>query len=666
MPRSRRLRPTRVIALTALCGFTVWACGGSDKEKIQAVGLSQGCTLNSDCLDPLVCTFARCHAECSKDRDCPGEQRCVKSSTGYVCQLKVETDCTKSTAVCKGTQQCGEDGECRDTCTDTTDCTTGQVCATSGECASTEPTKDIVDDTGAIQPDTFVDPDVSSSGGSGGASGKGGATGKGGTATTNGGTDAGGAGGDAPVSSGGTVTTGSGGKATTGTGGKAAGGAATVSGGTTSTGGTGEAGAGGSGPFTCPTNTADCQGPNTTDCETLINLQTSCGACDIACMSAHGTSVCDQATLKCVVVPKSCATGYADCNASGVDGCEVALATDPKNCGTCGRDCGGAECNASKCDALTVFDPKGATTLSYSYSGDARLVGNRIVKLNTDNGTELRTAVLPTTATTLQGAALTAATSTTAIYSIYTDATNVYYAIGGSILTKPVDAAATAVPKTAVTMPTTSSYALALDGNATALYILNNDYRFLTAAKTTAGNAVTAPIANLATARSYVSSFVVANNTLYWAENPNSVYAFSLATGTVAVQLDTYQSGYYSYVNLATDGTHVYWNSPNGDSGKMRRIAVTAALAPASVEDVALQVANQTSNSGLALDAKYLYYNISYTGIYRVIKDGSLAPELLGSASTTPYFYNLFGVDDSYVYGTGSAGQVVAVSKLLP
>ena len=73
MPLSLGLRPGRIVVLSTLLGLMAWACGDSDKEKIQAVGLSQGCTLNSECSDPLVCTFARCHQQCMKDRDCQGE-----------------------------------------------------------------------------------------------------------------------------------------------------------------------------------------------------------------------------------------------------------------------------------------------------------------------------------------------------------------------------------------------------------------------------------------------------------------------------------------------------------------------------------------------------------------------------------------------------------------
>jgi hypothetical protein len=39
----------------------------------------------------------------------------------------------------------------------------------------------------------------------------------------------------------------------------------------------------------------------------------------------------------------TCAAPLADCNGDGV--CETSLETDPKNCGACGRDCGGGACD---------------------------------------------------------------------------------------------------------------------------------------------------------------------------------------------------------------------------------------------------------------------------------------------------------------------------------
>src|SRR5688500_1244032 len=96
-------------------GLGLGACGSdSDKEKLKAAKLAEGCTLNSNCENPLVCTFERCHTQCDEDRDCPGEERCVSGSSGKrVCQLSIETGCT-SNAQCKGTQTCGADKECRD------------------------------------------------------------------------------------------------------------------------------------------------------------------------------------------------------------------------------------------------------------------------------------------------------------------------------------------------------------------------------------------------------------------------------------------------------------------------------------------------------------------------------------------------------------------------
>src|SRR5207253_3397619 len=39
----------------------------------------------------------------------------------------------------------------------------------------------------------------------------------------------------------------------------------------------------------------------------------------------------------CVIA--SCAAGFADCNKNAMDGCETALASDPANCGACGKPC---------------------------------------------------------------------------------------------------------------------------------------------------------------------------------------------------------------------------------------------------------------------------------------------------------------------------------------
>ncbi len=57
------------------------------------VGLSEGCSINSDCAGSLVCAFGRCHVACATDKDCPGGGQCVLPG---VCQLPEEKKCTST------------------------------------------------------------------------------------------------------------------------------------------------------------------------------------------------------------------------------------------------------------------------------------------------------------------------------------------------------------------------------------------------------------------------------------------------------------------------------------------------------------------------------------------------------------------------------------------
>src|SRR6478735_6739659 len=51
-------------------GMSVWACGDTSKEQLEAAGLAKGCALSSDCKSPLVCVFQLCHDECADTSDC--------------------------------------------------------------------------------------------------------------------------------------------------------------------------------------------------------------------------------------------------------------------------------------------------------------------------------------------------------------------------------------------------------------------------------------------------------------------------------------------------------------------------------------------------------------------------------------------------------------------
>lgn len=119
------------ILLCSLIALSWLAAGCSSSKKIDLGG---SCLLNSDCNEPLSCSFGRCHTTCVETRDCPLGQSCVKTPQGGVCQLPVEADCHSTS--CVGGLVCAVDYRCRSVCQAATDCTGGQVCVTN-VCADT-------------------------------------------------------------------------------------------------------------------------------------------------------------------------------------------------------------------------------------------------------------------------------------------------------------------------------------------------------------------------------------------------------------------------------------------------------------------------------------------------------------------------------------------------
>jgi hypothetical protein len=62
----------------------------------------------------------------------------------------------------------------------------------------------------------------------------------------------------------------------------------------------------------------------------------NCGGCGIACDFRNAAGgACDRG--ECVF--DACVDGFDDCNRDGIDGCEVDLNTDLRNCGGCGDAC---------------------------------------------------------------------------------------------------------------------------------------------------------------------------------------------------------------------------------------------------------------------------------------------------------------------------------------
>lgn len=99
----------------------------------------------------------------------------------------------------------------------------------------------------------------------------------------------------------------------------------------------------------CNTGYANCDGNGSNGCETPITTTANCGACGHACTFPNGGAVC--AGGLCAL--NSCNTGYANCDGIASNGCETATATDPNNCGSCGRAClSGQTCSSGQCVAI--------------------------------------------------------------------------------------------------------------------------------------------------------------------------------------------------------------------------------------------------------------------------------------------------------------------------
>ncbi|XYH95861.1 hypothetical protein ACMHYB_50055 [Sorangium sp. So ce1128] len=108
----------------------------------------------------------------------------------------------------------------------------------------------------------------------------------------------------------------------------------------------------------CDEGFTDCNGVIGDGCERPINRDVlNCGGCGIECVpTAGGRPWCRDGVCGETV----CAAGKGDCNGDPDDGCEVDLAADPENCGTCGGLCtvanGTGKCTATGC-AIDSCEP---------------------------------------------------------------------------------------------------------------------------------------------------------------------------------------------------------------------------------------------------------------------------------------------------------------------
>ena len=183
----------------AVAILLVAALGCSDR-KTPVPGRT--CYLNSDCENPLSCTFNKCHEACRENGDCPNGGLCVYSPAAPasgdaqmsvpdagLLKVCVQESCTMNSD-CPDLLVCGRDLRCRQECAANKDCPSrNQLCVIGNDqgqkvCAEAIDIGDngqlLLADGGAPPAKDASLPDVNS--GAGGAGGSGGQAGGGGHA----------------------------------------------------------------------------------------------------------------------------------------------------------------------------------------------------------------------------------------------------------------------------------------------------------------------------------------------------------------------------------------------------------------------------------------------------------------------------------------------------
>lgn len=86
----------------------------------------------------------------------------------------------------------------------------------------------------------------------------------------------------------------------------------------------------------CQVGFADCDRSSANGCEVdTARSLSNCGRCGQTCAPANATAVCSSG----VCGYSACAAGFADCDRNSANGCETSLTTNASHCGACGNAC---------------------------------------------------------------------------------------------------------------------------------------------------------------------------------------------------------------------------------------------------------------------------------------------------------------------------------------
>jgi len=101
----------------------------------------------------------------------------------------------------------------------------------------------------------------------------------------------------------------------------------------------------------CPAGSGECDGDGATSCETALDTVLDCGDCDVTCTNDHGSTSC--AAANCA---PQCDSLWRSCDFDAANGCERSVNT-LSDCGDCNAACNlpnaSEACNAGLCELGT-------------------------------------------------------------------------------------------------------------------------------------------------------------------------------------------------------------------------------------------------------------------------------------------------------------------------